>query len=99
MGGFLVLWILKSLFIDHYLKQKIQRVLDENLVCKEDLPSHTLMYKNLWLEAEAELCTLSYRSRFHRAQREIYKSKASGIARDIIMDSSGRLVSDQNRPF
>jgi len=65
------------LLVDH---QTIKKVLDENLDCKEDLPSHNLLYKNLWLEAEAELCALSYRARFHRVKREMAKSEASGIA-------------------
>lgn len=62
---------------DHNMVQTIKKVLDENLECKEDLPSHNLLYKNLWLEAEAELCALSYRARFHRVKREMAKSEAS----------------------
>ncbi|KAI3758534.1 hypothetical protein L6452_06099 [Arctium lappa] len=57
--------------------QTIKKVLDNNLECKEDLPSHNLFYKNMWLEAKAELCALSYRARFHRVKREMAKSEAS----------------------
>ncbi|KAJ9553101.1 hypothetical protein OSB04_017146 [Centaurea solstitialis] len=65
------------LLVDH---QTIKKVLDENLDCTEDLPSHNLLYKNLWLEAEAELCALSYRARFHRVKREMAKSEASDVS-------------------
>ncbi|KAI3735480.1 hypothetical protein L6452_14979 [Arctium lappa] len=65
---------------DHNMVQTIKKVLDENLECKEDLPSHNLLYKNLWLEAEAELCALSYRARFHRVKREMAKSEASDVS-------------------
>ncbi|KAI3819002.1 hypothetical protein L1987_12824 [Smallanthus sonchifolius] len=71
--------------------QKIKRVLDENLEFKEDLPSDPLLYKNLWLEAEAELCISSYRTRLHRAKREMGKSKAldlSEVASEIKKISS-----------
>lgn len=62
---------------DYNMIQTIKKVLDENLECKEDLPSDTLMYKNLWLETEAELCAMSYKARFHRVKREMAKSKVS----------------------
>ncbi|KAI3704820.1 hypothetical protein L1987_75049 [Smallanthus sonchifolius] len=56
--------------------QAIKKVLDENLESEMELPSETtLLYKNLWLEAEAELCCLSYRARFERLKRETQKEK------------------------
>ncbi|KAK9071679.1 hypothetical protein SSX86_008108 [Deinandra increscens subsp. villosa] len=56
--------------------QAIKKVLDENLESEVQLPSNTtLLYKNLWLEAEAELCCLSYRARFERLKRETQKEK------------------------
>ncbi|KAL8188546.1 hypothetical protein R6Q57_029834 [Mikania cordata] len=65
----------------HYsMVQKIKRALDENLECTEDLPSDPMLYKNLWLEAEAELCVSGYRTRLRRAKRHVGKSKALGIA-------------------
>ncbi|KAI3732271.1 hypothetical protein L1987_63475 [Smallanthus sonchifolius] len=78
---------------DDNLVQKIKRVLDENLEFKDDLPSDPLLYKNLWLEAEAELCVASYKTRLHRAKREMGKSKAlvpdlSEVASDIKKISS-----------
>ncbi|KAK1415110.1 hypothetical protein QVD17_30881 [Tagetes erecta] len=65
---------------DYNMIQKIKSVLDENLEFKEDLPSDPLLYKNLWLEAEAELCVSSYKSRLHRAKREMGKSKARDLS-------------------
>ncbi|XP_071686123.1 uncharacterized protein [Rutidosis leptorrhynchoides] len=64
---------------DYNMIQKIKRLLDENLEYKEDkdLSSDTLLYKNLWLETEAELCASSYRARFERIKREMNKSKPS----------------------
>nr|GEV84804.1 hypothetical protein [Tanacetum cinerariifolium] len=66
---------------DHNMIQTIKSVLDENLECSEDPSSDTMLYKNLWLEAEAELCVSSYRARFDRAKREMGKPKAS--AQDV----------------
>nr|XP_043631501.1 uncharacterized protein LOC122602943 isoform X2 [Erigeron canadensis] len=66
---------------DYNMIQMIKKVLDENLDCKEDLSSESVLYKNLWLEAEAELCTSSYRARFHRAKKEMGKLKASDNAK------------------
>lgn len=62
--------------------QAIKKVLDENLECKVELPSETLLYKNLWLEAEAELCSLSFRGRFERLKRESHKSKSKSESTD-----------------
>ncbi|KAM0043333.1 hypothetical protein Hdeb2414_s0010g00340041 [Helianthus debilis subsp. tardiflorus] len=65
----------ESLPKDYSTVQKIKRVLDENLEFEEDLPSDPLLYKNLWLEAEAELCVSSYKARLHRAKREMDKAE------------------------
>ncbi|GKB45988.1 hypothetical protein Tco_0896741 [Tanacetum coccineum] len=73
---------------DNNMIQTIKKVLDENLECSEDPSSDTMLYKNLWLEAEAELCVSSYRARFDRVKREMGKPKAaaqdvSDVASDI----------------
>ncbi|KAL8240792.1 hypothetical protein R6Q59_014147 [Mikania micrantha] len=56
--------------------QAIKKILDENLECEAEVSSETTpLYKDLWLEAEAELCCLSYRARFERLKRETQKEK------------------------
>ena len=53
-------WIL----IDRRGKKKlkvIMKVLDDNFKYEEDMQPKSLLYKNLWLEAEAELCSVNYK--------------------------------------
>lgn len=51
---------------DHKMVQAIQKVLAENVECEVKVTETLSLYKNLWLEAEAELCSLSFRARFER---------------------------------
>ena len=72
-----------SLVMNTYL-QAIKKVLDENFECEEELQSQATesqatLYKNLWLEAEAELCFTSYRTRFDRVKTEMEKCKLGRI--------------------
>ncbi|XP_076913194.1 uncharacterized protein LOC143571735 isoform X2 [Bidens hawaiensis] len=76
----------ESLPKDYNMVQKIKRVLDEDVEMKEDSSYDPLLYKNLWLEAEAELCVSNFKARLHRAKTEMGKSKAlnlSEVASDI----------------
>lgn len=57
--------------------QAIKKVLNENFLCDEAMPPLALLFKNLWLEAEAKLCSLSYKARFDRMKIEMEKHKVT----------------------
>ncbi|CAI9274194.1 unnamed protein product [Lactuca saligna] len=71
---------------DHKMVKAIQKVLAENVECEVKVTETLSLYKNLWLEAEAELCSLSFRSRFERLKTQTHKSTdaaASPIKKEI----------------
>ncbi|KAA8540104.1 hypothetical protein F0562_026796 [Nyssa sinensis] len=72
--------------IDDDMVQAIKKVLNENFHGEEEKQSQTLLYKNLWLEAEAALCSISYRARFNRLKNEMEKCK-SYKAKDVSEDT------------
>lgn len=55
--------------------QGIKKVLNENFLSDEGMQPQAVLFKNLWLEAEAKLCSLSYKSRFDRMKIEMEKHK------------------------
>uniref|UniRef100_A0A5B6ZGU9 Uncharacterized protein n=1 Tax=Davidia involucrata TaxID=16924 RepID=A0A5B6ZGU9_DAVIN len=61
---------------DDNMVQAIKKVLNENFRCEEEMQPQTLMYKNLWLEAEAALCSINYRARFDRLKIEMERCKS-----------------------
>lgn len=63
-----------------YGLQAIKKVLSENFVEEEDDKLQILLYKNLWLEAEAALCSINCKARFDRMKFELEKCtlKAKG---------------------
>ncbi|KAL8538219.1 hypothetical protein ACS0TY_000261 [Phlomoides rotata] len=60
------------------MTKAIKMVLDENFQLSEEMHSRALLFKGLWLEAEAKLCSISYKARFNRMkiQMEEIKHKA-----------------------
>ncbi|XAR71569.1 hypothetical protein NMG60_11017908 [Bertholletia excelsa] len=56
--------------------QAIKQVLEKDFVTDEEMQAETLLFKNLWLEAEAALCSISYRARFNRMKIEMEKNKS-----------------------
>lgn len=58
--------------------QAIKKVLEQNFEIDENMQSQALLFKSLWLEAEAKLCSMSYKARFEimKAQMEEIKLKA-----------------------
>ncbi|XP_059628917.1 uncharacterized protein LOC132271534 isoform X1 [Cornus florida] len=70
---------------DDSMVQAIKKVLNENFCGEEEMQTQTLLYKNLWLEAEAALCAINYRARFDRTKIEMEKCnslKAKGVLED-----------------
>lgn len=64
--------------MSHYLwpwLQAIKKVLEENFQLDEEMNSRTLLFKSLWLDAEAKLCSASYKARFHRMKMQMEEIK------------------------
>ncbi|CAI9086999.1 OLC1v1020950C5 [Oldenlandia corymbosa var. corymbosa] len=63
---------------DDSMAQAIKKVLEENFLSGEEMESQqALLFKSLWLEAEAKLCSISYRVRFERMKMELQKFKSN----------------------
>ncbi|KAG6393283.1 hypothetical protein SASPL_147520 [Salvia splendens] len=60
---------------DDDMGKAITKVLEKNFEIDEDMYSQALLFKNLWLEAEAKLCSISYEARM-RIQMEGIMLKA-----------------------
>lgn len=52
--------------------------MSENFHDDEERPQ-TLLYKNLWLEAEAALCASNLRARFHSARSGMEKHESPEV--------------------
>ncbi|XP_047981391.1 uncharacterized protein LOC125222683 isoform X2 [Salvia hispanica] len=70
---------------DDDMAKAIKKVLEQNFEIDEDMHSQALLFKNLWLEAEAKLCSISYKARFERmkAQMAGVKLKAPKEDEDV----------------
>ncbi|XP_047955798.1 uncharacterized protein LOC125201642 isoform X2 [Salvia hispanica] len=70
---------------DDDMAKAIKKVLEKNFEIDEDMHSQALLFKNLWLEAEAKLCSISYKARFERMkiQMEGIKLKAPKEDEDV----------------
>ena len=64
-------------FVRIIVFQAIKKVLEENFHSGEEMDSQGHLFKNSWLEAEAKLCSISYRARFDRMKIEIEKLKSN----------------------
>ncbi|KAL6508255.1 hypothetical protein OROHE_021797 [Orobanche hederae] len=51
---------------DDDMTKAIKKVLEENFKWNEEKHSRAFFYRNLWLDAEAKLCSVSYKARFDR---------------------------------
>ncbi|KAA8533520.1 hypothetical protein F0562_031046 [Nyssa sinensis] len=63
---------------DDCMVQAIKKVLNENFHSEEEIQPQALLYKNLWLEAEAAVCSINYRARFDRLKIEMERCKLHG---------------------
>nr|XP_034907958.1 uncharacterized protein LOC118043950 isoform X2 [Populus alba] len=61
---------------DDNMTQAIKKVLAKNFPIKEESDSQILLYRNLWLEAEASLCSVNYMARFNRMKIEMEKGNS-----------------------
>ncbi|XP_051143054.1 uncharacterized protein LOC127259633 [Andrographis paniculata] len=60
---------------DDDVAKAIKRILEENFHLDEELHPQAFLFKNLWLEAEAKLCSTSYKSRFDRMKILLEESR------------------------
>ncbi|KAF8104888.1 hypothetical protein N665_0166s0069 [Sinapis alba] len=68
------------------MTQRIKNILASNFPDGEEIHSQTLLYKNLWLETEAALCSTTCVSRYHRIKNET--SNLESQNREISADAS-----------
>ncbi|XP_011075880.1 uncharacterized protein LOC105160266 isoform X2 [Sesamum indicum] len=60
---------------DDDMAKAIKKVLEENFHFNEEMHSQALLFKSLWLEAEAKLCSISYKARFDRMKIQMEETK------------------------
>ncbi|KAK6155458.1 hypothetical protein DH2020_009706 [Rehmannia glutinosa] len=86
---------------DDNMTKAIKKVLEENFHLDEEMHSQSLLFKNLWLDAEAKLCSISYKARFDRMkiQMEQIKLKAPQENEDTAEMMSEVCVSRINQGF
>lgn len=75
--------------------QALKKVLTENFHEEEETQPQALLYRNLWLEAEAALCSISYKARFNRMKIEMEKlnSPKSKDAHEKTINTEAKKVS------
>ncbi|CAA2968188.1 Hypothetical predicted protein [Olea europaea subsp. europaea] len=66
-----------DLSTDDNMAQAIKKVLDENFLYDEEMDPQVFLFKNLWLEAEAKLCSIGYKARFNHMKIEMEKIKSN----------------------
>ncbi|XP_022140918.1 uncharacterized protein LOC111011465 isoform X2 [Momordica charantia] len=64
------------------ITQALKKVLCENFRDEEGENPQTLVYKNLWLEAEAALCASNLRARFNSAKLEMEKHEPPKVIKN-----------------
>ncbi|KHG06878.1 Hexokinase type 1 [Gossypium arboreum] len=69
------------------MTQAMKKILVENFHEKDETHPQVLLYKNLWLEAEAALCSTNYMARFNKIKIEIDESKLDK-RKDLSEDAS-----------
>ncbi|CAA0805983.1 Unknown protein [Striga hermonthica] len=60
---------------DDNMTKAIKKVLDENFHLNEEIHSEAVLFKNLWLDAEAKLCSINYKARFDRMKIQMGQIK------------------------
>lgn len=69
--------------------QAIKKALSENFHGKEESDPQVILYKNLWLEAEASLCSASCMARFHHMKSEMDKLNSQKVSGKPLYEISG----------
>ncbi|KAG2708671.1 hypothetical protein I3760_05G203200 [Carya illinoinensis] len=81
------------------MTQAIMKVLNENFDYEEEMEPKCALFKNLWLEAEAEVCSINYKARYNRMKIEMEKSELNKAkdASENTMDVERRRKSKTSR--
>lgn len=74
------------------MTKALKKAMSENFHDDEERPQ-TLLYKNLWLEAEAALCASNLRARFHSARSGMEKHESPEV-REQAKNCDEALISD-----
>ncbi|XP_073131476.1 uncharacterized protein [Henckelia pumila] len=61
------------------MSKAIKKILKENFYCNEEISSQALLFKSLWLEAEANICSIGYKARFDQMKIEMGKIEANTL--------------------
>lgn len=64
---------------DDAVTEAIKKILSENFQVKDDSQPQIRLFKNLWLEAEATLCSMNYKARFNRMRIEMDNSGSNEV--------------------
>jgi hypothetical protein len=83
---------------DDKMVKAIKEVLKEDFIGEEENPSETLLYKNLWLEAEAALCSINYRARFNRTKIEMEQRKSDNVKDVETLEVAEKVLSSKVSP-
>lgn len=67
------------IYKDDAMTQAIKKILSENFEVEDDSQPQIRMFKNLWLEAEATLCSMNYKARFNRMRIEMDNSRSKEL--------------------
>ncbi|KAK9724183.1 hypothetical protein RND81_05G054400 [Saponaria officinalis] len=70
----------------------IKKILHENFLGKEEMDQQKLLYKRLWLDAEASLCAMTAKARFLRVKADMEKTLDG--AKDKEISSSSNMSGD-----
>ncbi|XP_047338548.1 uncharacterized protein LOC124942159 [Impatiens glandulifera] len=57
----------------------LKEVLSKNFKIEDELHPQTVLYKNLWLEAESAICAMNVKARFNRMKLEMEKLKSNSF--------------------
>ncbi|KAL9240246.1 hypothetical protein vseg_014489 [Gypsophila vaccaria] len=85
-------------------KEAIKKINHDNFLGKQDMDQQKLLYKSLWLDAEASLCAMTARARFFRVKADMEKTHDGAEDKEISLspNTSGdvhgtvRLASQNN---
>ncbi|XP_058786666.1 uncharacterized protein LOC131661226 isoform X2 [Vicia villosa] len=77
------------------MTKAIKNILSENFDDDEATESQTRLYKNLWLEAEAALCSVTYKNRYN--QLKIEMEKQAYKQRDMEQHSKSEVIPKLSR--
>ncbi|XP_074282342.1 uncharacterized protein LOC141606889 [Silene latifolia] len=77
---------------DFDMMEAIKNVLHENFRGEEEMDQRRLLYKNLWLDAEASLCAMTAKARFLRVKADMEKTQDG--AKDNVVSSTSDVPAD-----